>query len=150
MDKVKLELELRHDEGVKFVPYKDSRGILTVGVGHNLEAKPLPPNTVYPLSQEQVSMIAQFDINETVRDLLLAMPWVAELDEVRQRVLANMAFNLGVNKLLQFVNTLSAVRAKRWEQAAAGMEASRWAAQVGNRAKRLAQAMRTGVMPPLQ
>lgn len=150
MDKVKLELELRHDEGVRFVPYKDSLGILTVGVGHNLEAKPLPPNTVYPLSQEQVSMIAQFDINETVRDLLLAMPWVAELDEVRQRVLANMAFNLGVNKLLQFVNTLAAVRAKRWEQAAAGMEASRWAAQVGNRAKRLAQAMRTGVMPPLQ
>jgi lysozyme len=55
-----------------------------------------------------------------------------------------MAFNLGVPGLLKFKNTLRAVREGRFEDAAKGMLASKWARQVKGRAVRLAQVMKTG------
>ena len=64
------------------------------------------------------------------------------LDDVRQRALLNMAFNLGP-RLAGFVDFLAAVRARRWDAAAAEMINSKWAKQVGERAKRLAEMMRT-------
>jgi lysozyme len=68
------------------------------------------------------------------------------LDPVRARVLQNMAFNLGIDGLLGFKNTLSAVKAKNWAAASQGMLSSRWAEQVGARAQRLAKMMRTGAV----
>jgi hypothetical protein len=58
----------------------------------------------------------------------------------------NMTFNLG-DRLLGFRKALAAVQAGDWSTAAAEMLDSQWAAQVGPRAQRLAEAMRTGVMP---
>ncbi|HUO11336.1 MAG TPA: glycoside hydrolase family protein, partial [Caulobacteraceae bacterium] len=69
------------------------------------------------------------------------------LDDPRQDVLANMAFNLGVGGLLRFPKTLALVRAERWDAAADAMLASAWARQVGARARRLAEQLCTGVHP---
>jgi len=67
---------------------------------------------------------------------------------VRQRVLLDMAFNLGISGLLKFKRTLKAIRAKQYEKAAEMMLDSRWATQVGQRAKRLSKMMATGHIPP--
>ena len=72
------------------------------------------------------------------------MKWWKELDDVRQRVLANMAFNLGLPRLSKFVNFLTAVQASDWEKAADEMMDSKWANQVGERAIRLRQKMLEG------
>ncbi len=69
------------------------------------------------------------------------------MDEVRQRVIANMCFNLGIGTLLTFKNTLAAMQRGSYSVAAAGMKASKWYGQVGARAQRLCTAMETGVMP---
>jgi lysozyme len=69
------------------------------------------------------------------------------IDEVRQRVLANMCFNMGITRLLKFRNMLGAIQLKNWDRAADEMVNSPWYTQVGARAVRLVQAMRTGVMP---
>lgn len=61
----------------------------------------------------------------------------------RQRVLVNMAFNLGMTGLLGFKTTLLAMEQGRYEDAAR-MLRSRWAGQVGVRAERLSEMMRTG------
>ncbi|MGN6589311.1 MAG: glycoside hydrolase family protein [Sphingomicrobium sp.] len=147
MNLVLLEAELRRDEGVRYTRYLDSRGIPTTGVGHNLLAAPLPAAWTYPLTDAQVDQLLAQDLTATFAGLDAQLPWWRALDDVRQRVVANMAFNLGVDKLLGFKNTLAAMQRGSYAVAAAGMKASAWYSQVGARAQRLCQAMETGVMP---
>ena len=45
-DTLSLKAELSRDEGRKSKPYRDSEGILTIGVGWNLEANPLPDEVI--------------------------------------------------------------------------------------------------------
>ncbi|KVC65532.1 hypothetical protein WI72_33705 [Burkholderia ubonensis] len=52
-----MEKELRRDEGVRYVRYLDSRGIPTTGVGHNLNASPLPAGWAFPLNDQQVNQL---------------------------------------------------------------------------------------------
>jgi lysozyme len=140
-----LIAELRRDEGVRYVVYKDTKGIDTTGVGHNLQAKPLPAGWKYPLNDVQVNSLLDDDLEDVFHDLDRNLPWWTDLNDVRQRVIANMAFNLGITKLLGFRNTLVAMRQGKYGDAADGMLASAWASQVKGRAQRLADMMRKGV-----
>ncbi|MEX3961010.1 glycoside hydrolase family protein [Paraburkholderia sp. EG286B] len=142
-----LYAELRRDEGVRTMPYKDTKGRLTVGVGHNLTASPLPAGWSFPLSAAQITQLLTVDVASTMTQLDANVSWWRSLSEVRQRVVANMAFNLGIAKLLGFKNALAAMQAGDWSSAAAEMQDSDWYGQVGARAVRLCQAMRTDVMP---
>jgi lysozyme len=141
----KLIAELRRDEGVRYSPYNDTKGIPTVGVGHNLNGKPLPAGWKYPLNDTQVNSLLDDDLEDVFHDLDRNLPWWTDLNDVRQRVIANMAFNLGITKLLGFKNTLVFMRQGKYNQAADGMLASAWATQVKGRAQRLADMMRKGV-----
>ncbi|QGZ66342.1 hypothetical protein FAZ98_31610 [Paraburkholderia acidisoli] len=75
------------------------------------------------------------------------LSWWRQLDEVRQRVIANMCFNMGIDKLLGFAHMLAALKLHNFAVAAAEMKNSKWFGQVGDRAVRLCSAMSTGVMP---
>lgn len=136
--------QLKIDEGCRLTAYKDTVGVWTVGYGH----AHVPPGTVWTQDQAEAQLIK--DVEEHNADLALELPWVANLDPVRRRVLQNMAFNLGVGSatsgkgLLGFKNTLELVRTGKYAQAADNMMASKWAKQVGQRAVRLANHMRTG------
>ena len=142
-----LETELRRDEAVEYSPYNDTMGIPTVGVGHNLRASPLPAGWTYPLTDAQVNTLLASDLQATFASLNAKLPWWTSLDEVRQRVIANMAFNMGMARLLGFAKMLAAAKSGDYTTAAAQMKASAWYTQVGDRAVRLCQAMATGVMP---
>jgi lysozyme len=139
-----LIAELRRDEGVRYSVYKDTKGIDTVGVGHNLQAKPLPAGWKCPLNDVQVDSLLDDDLEDVFHDLDCNLPWWTDLNDVRQRVLANMAFNLGINRLLGFKNTLVFMRQGKYDAAADGMLNSVWATQVKGRATRLADMMRRG------
>lgn len=139
-----LVLELRRDEGVRYSPYNDSRGFMTIGVGHNMQASPLPDGWTFPLDDVEVDALLESDLMSVYADLDNALPWWVTLNDVRQRVLCNMCFNLGLTKLLGFTNTLAAMRRGQYTDAAAGMLNSAWASQVGTRAVRLAYMMRNG------
>ncbi|MDB5985149.1 MAG: hypothetical protein JWR16_202 [Nevskia sp.] len=147
MDLILMAAELRRDEGVRYVLYYDTKGIPSTGVGRNLRASPLPAGWVYPLSDAQVDQLLNSDLANTFAQLDHSLPWWRGLDEVRQRVVANMCFNLGIGTLMTFHNTLGAMRRGAYAVAAAGMKASAWHGQVGQRAARLCQAMESGVMP---
>lgn len=136
MDLAALAMELRRDEGVRLKPYKDSVGKLTIGVGRNLDDN--------GISQAECDLMLQNDIADHCAELDRKLPWWKGLDEVRQRVLANMAFNMGVAKLLGFKNTLALVESGDYAKAADEMLNSAWAKQVGLRATRLSGMMRTG------
>ncbi len=147
MNLVLMDAELRRDEAVRYVLYYDTKGIPTTGVGHNLQASPLPAGWTYPLSDAQVDQLLNTDLGNTFAQLDHSLPWWRGLDEVRQRVVANMCFNMGIGTLLEFHNTLGAMQRGSYAIAAAGMKASAWYGEVGDRAVRLCQAMETGVMP---
>lgn len=127
--------ELTRDEGEKLKPYADTVGKITIGVGRNL--------TDVGISQDECAMLLWNDVARTEAMLDRDLPWWRMLDPVRQRVMINMAFNMG-GGLLTFVNTLAAVQKGDYAAAAVGMAASHWAVQVGARAKRLADMMETG------
>lgn len=139
-----LTKELRRDEGVEYSPYKDTVGIWTVGVGHNMKAKPLPKDWTFPLTDAQVDQLLAEDLEEVFAGLDKNISWWRNLSYDRQRIMANMAFNLGIAGLMGFKNTLAHVQAERYQSAAEGMLASKWARQVGDRAKRLAAMMVMG------
>ena len=156
MDPTNLALliaELRRDEGVRYSIYLDTMGIPTVGVGHNCKASPLPADWACPLTDGQVNQLLTQDLANTFAQLDAKLPWWSALDDVRMRVVANMAFNLGVTALLGFHNTLGAMQRGSYAVAAAGMLASKWAQQTGMRARRLAYATEYDVMvdvvPPI-
>lgn len=142
-----LVLELRRDEGVRYSPYNDSRGFLTIGVGHNMQASPLPDGWKFPLDDGEVDALLESDLQTVYDGLDNALPWWTTLDYVRQRVMCNMCFNLGLTKFLGFKNTLASVEQGHYAAAATGMLNSAWASQVGDRAVRLANMMKTGTTP---
>lgn len=131
-----LRAELIRDEGVKLKPYRDTVGKLTIGVGRNLDD--------VGITQVEAARMLDADIQRTMAALDSALPWWRNLDEVRGRVLVNMAFNLGVAGLLGFKHTLADMQAGNYALTAAGMRASKWARQVGERAERLAVLMERG------
>lgn len=66
------------------------------------------------------------------------------LNKVRREILLNMAFNMGLKTFRGFPKFWKAIKAKDWQEAAAQMLDSKWARQVGYRAKELAEAMESG------
>ena len=131
--------QLRLHEGERLKPYRCTAGKLTIGVGRNLEDR--------GITREEAAYLLTNDIAAEERELLRALPWVAKLDEVRQRVLLDMAFNMGVVGLLAFKRTLATIQAGDYQRAAAMMLDSKWAGQVGQRAERLSRMMATGKDP---
>lgn len=135
-DWVKLKEEIERDEGRRNKPYECTEGFLTIGVGWNLDVNGLPEHIIDELLD--ISLLqASKDCEALYKN------WY-KIDSVRQRVLVNMAFNLGRLGLSKFKKMNAAIHREDWDAAAEEMLDSRWATQVGARAKRLHVMMRTG------
>jgi len=135
MNRIKAQL-VRH-EGLRLKPYRCTAGKLTIGIGRNLDDRGISQIEAYAMLERDIQDCEQWLIDE--------IPEIYnKLDEVRQSVLLNMCFNLGIKGLLEFKNTLSLIGAGDWERAANNMLASRWAKQVGLRAIELSELMRKG------
>ena len=143
-------------EGLELLPYKDSLGIDTIGIGRNLEHRGLSEAELahigkdisdiceWGITKEQAYYLAENDIKIVDEEVCKAHPCVVELDEIRQRVIIDMAFNMGVPRLNKFVKMWKAIDEENFAEAKTQMLDSRWANQVGNRAVRLSNAMETG------
>lgn len=135
--KNRIKAQLVRHEGLKLKPYRCTAGKLTIGIGRNLDD--------CGISQKEAYAILDRDIQDCEQRLLEEIPNIYNnLDEVRQSVLLNMCFNLGIKGLLEFKNTLAFIGAGDWERAANNMLASKWAKQVGRRAIELSELMRKG------
>lgn len=131
-----LKKRLIREEGSKRNLYQDTVQKWTIGVGHNLSDK--------PISQRAVDVIFEDDIFDCIQGLDRELPWWNELDDVRQNVLLEMVFNLGINGLLAWKNTLNAIKNADYLVAADKMRNSKAASQTGKRYLELAQMMETG------
>ena len=137
--KDKLSNQLYRDEGFVSHAYQDTLGFWTIGIGRLIDK-----NKGGGITEEEALMLLSNDIYSKTKDLEARLPWINTLDEARKGALLNMAFQLGVNGLLTFKQTLADVQAGRYEAAAEKMLKSLWARQTPNRARRVAQQMASG------
>ena len=131
--------QLRREEGVSRHAYQDHLGFWTIGVGRLIDQR-----KGGGLSDEEVDYLLRNDANKFTSAVLNNMPWAASLNEPRLAVLIGMAFQMGLEGLLQFKQTLAAVRDERFEHAAALMLQSKWAEQTPARARRMSRQMGAG------
>jgi lysozyme len=134
-----LRLQLIRHEGMRLRPYRDSVGLLTIGVGRNLDQ--------VGVTRDEAIYLLEHDIDTAVRACVEKFPWFAALDEVRQRAVVDLCFNMGVTKLLTFTNTLTCFETGDYDAAADNLMLSRWYSQVGTRGPRIVGMVRTGEAP---
>ena len=150
-------------EGLRLEPYICPAGYWTIGVGRNLESKGLTgaeqkfifgrddysKQEVIELlkkrgiTKDEALFLLVNDISECIKDLK-TFTWFDQLDDVRTKVVVDMRFNLGPQGFRQFKRMIEHLAAGRYSLAAGEMVNSRWYLQVGTRARRLVEMMRTG------
>ena len=127
--------QIMRDEGYRARAYQDSLGIWTIGYGTNLQT--------LTIDEE----IAGRFLDASIKRALNVVESVTHgwtIDEPRIGALVNLCYNVGPVGFLRFRRLLDAMRSQKWEQAAVELLDSRYATQVGPRATRLAQQLRTG------
>lgn len=133
MDSAQLKATLRLAEGERAKPYTDTLGVLTIGVGRNLSTNGLRKN--------EIEFMLDNDVTDVVLECGKLSCWHA-LSDVRQRVLAEMCFQLGIGGLKAFKKMFAAIDEGNFADAADQMLDSQWANQTHSRAFRLSQMMR--------
>ena len=138
-----LRETVKRDEGLRLKVYTDSVGKLTIGYGRNLSDN--------GITNDEALMMLEHDLEIAQEQLTLAHPIVLSLAPARQIALINLAFNVGVASLGGFHKMWAAVDRGEFDTAAVEMLDSTWANQVGPRATRLAEMMRSAEIkdPPI-
>ena len=130
-----LRQDLIRDEGLMLMPYHCTANKLTIGVGRNIQDR--------GISRAEALYLLDNDIGDIAAWLDRDVPWWRTQSEARQRAMINMGM-MGVARLLEFKRMLAAWKAGDYETAAAEALNSKWAAQVGQRAHRVAALIRRG------
>jgi len=131
----KLIAEIKRHEGFRPMAYRDTEGFLTIGYGLNLDDG---------ISEPLAAHILEWQVNDRSKALAGIIPFWKDLSKNRQEVLINMAFNLGIPRLLKFQRMLEAARKGNISGVCSEMKDSRWYKQVGNRADELIEKYRQG------
>lgn len=120
--------EIELDEGFVGTPYDDSLGIPTIGIGTKL-----------PLDKDEARLILKYRLDKKIDHLLREKPVVMTLSQEKQKVLFNMAYQLGVNGLLKFKRMWIAIEEHNFREAGYEGRDSKWFQQTPNRAEKLMQ-----------
>lgn len=139
-----IKEDLIKHEGFKDEIYLDTEGLATFGIGHLVTEDDMeygwPVGT--PVTPERIDNVFAEDFEVAVTDAkALFLNLDSQPDQV-QRVIVNMAFNLGRNRLGKFKKMITAVNEGNYAEAANQMVDSRWYNQVGNRSVELENWMR--------
>jgi lysozyme len=126
------QMLIRH-EGVRLKPYRCTAGKLTIGVGRNLDD--------VGITQFEAMGMLTHDMERVTKEAVDTFPWFQSLSVVRQDVVLNMLFNLGLARFREFKRMISAISRGAFAEAAKEMLESKWATQVGERATELARMM---------
>lgn len=136
----RLLTELIVDEGVVLHAYRDHLGYLTIGCGRLIDER-----RGGGITYDEALYLLRNDVDRHWIAFTDRHPWVLNIDEVRQVALCNLAFNLGVDGLSKFKNTLAALERGDWNAAGAGLMNSLWFRQVQrSRSERIISMIITG------
>jgi len=131
--KNELIKQLKLHEGLELFPYPCTSKKMTIGVGRNIEDN--------GISENEAEFLLDNDINRCIEECTAVFFFFKTLTQIRQRVLIDMCFNLGISRLMKFPKMISALERSDWLEAAKEMLDSDWSKQVGKRSLRLAHYM---------
>lgn len=151
LDMPEMITRLKLHEGCSLKPYKCPAGKLTIGIGRNTEDNPFTADELkaigdwkHGITREAAHYLCRNDIERCVADLKKNLKWFEGLDKERKYALIDLCFNMGINKLLTFKKTLASIACGNYRTAAEQLLQSKYASQVGKRAKRIAKLIETG------
>lgn len=139
---------LNFEEGYVETPYLDTLGFPTVAGGIRIGPKGAPISSyTFRVPRKVGDVWKQVIVDEKVIDMNTRPSIYAALKQcnpARADVLYSMAYQMGVDGLAAFKNTLVMISNGNFTGAAEGMLNSLWAKQTPGRARRHAEVMRTG------
>lgn len=143
----KLAKTLVEAEGMVLHVYKDSLGYDTIGVGHKIKDSNEKNKYFNGITRAQALSILDEDIASILPYISYKFPFFPSLNDCRQRVIAEMCFNMGIDGVSKFNRMCGYIEEGDFDMASKEMLDSKWARQVKGRAQRLANMMKTGVDP---
>lgn len=145
---------LNYEEGFKDKVYIDTEGYPTIGCGFKIGPKGVSlSNYIFTIPRNVSDVWLQTFVNTTWDKMIgNAKIWQAlnSCNQERRDILTSMAYQMGVEGLAKFANTLELIRTEQFDKAANNMMLSLWARQTPNRARRHAQVMREGTYRPYE
>ncbi len=146
-----IEQRLVIHEGLKLEPYKCPAGYWTIGIGRNLITNPITDEEKkvvgdwrHGITKNAAFYLLRNDIKRVELDCRQGIPFWKQLDDERQYALLDMAFNMGIKKVLKFKKMLAAMEIGDYRGAAKECLNSKYAKEVGKRAQRIAKTIETG------
>ena len=139
----RMAAQLILHEGLKLKTYLDTEHNWTMGVGYNITGRGLEffeqtigrklkgPVEHIRITRSEALKVLRADMERIHKVVPLRFPYYDMLSEIRQRVVLDLAFNMGF-RALSFVNTRKAIERNDWTAAVRGLYASKWARQVGD------------------
>lgn len=137
MNRKMLIDDLRNDEGLILHEYKDHLGYSTIGIGRMIDKR-----KGGGITAQEAEYLLGNDVDEVYAALKSHLPWFSEKPDHIQRALCNLGFQLGIEGLLKFKNTLRLIQLGEYSQAAESALKSKWAQQTPERAKRVTDLIR--------
>jgi len=135
MNLTELVKSVKKHEGLSLLPYEDTEGFITIGFGTNIDAG---------ISLEQANALLNIQLESLRKELDKRIPDWSNHSDARQNVVLEMAYNLGIPRLLKFKKMLANLEKRDYNHAALEMLNSRWREQVKDRAITLANQMQSG------
>lgn len=137
-----LKTRLTLAEGRVRWAYQDSEGYWTIGIGHLIDHR-----KGGGLPDDVIDALYMYDAAEKFGDLDAVLPWWRDLDDARQRVVAELAFNMGAHGVAGFPNFCAAMKANDWATAGAELKNSKAYTQEPRRFDYLIAVITTGQTP---
>ena len=121
MNYYRYKVTIESDEGCELIPYFDDADPPVATVGHGT-TEYLPGHPVCiddpPITFETAMHLMESDLWTSIEDAQSIFSTFDQMNDVRQETLANMAYNMGWNRLSKFVNTIGACDRLDFETAA--------------------------------
>lgn len=138
-----LESRIIRHEGFCSVPKYDAKGFFCLGFGHDI-TKAECENYPNGISWDDAEKLLEYDITIVKQNCAKAFDWLSGLSSIRQDVIFEMVYQMGIAGVSAFHGMISCIKNKDWSGSAEHMLASLWHSETPSRSEELANLMKNG------
>ena len=121
--------DIKKHEGFEPKVYECTEGYETIGYGFAIKD--------LVIDKDVADLILMKKLHILLQRIIVAFPWIKDIDEIAKKVVINMCYQLGIRGFSKFIKTIYYLETEQYEEASIEMLDSLWAKQTPNRAKEL-------------
>ena len=121
--------DIKKHEGFEPKVYECTEGYETIGYGFAIKD--------LVIDKDVADLILMKKLHILLQRIIVAFPWIKDIDEIAKKVVINMCYQLGIRGFSKFKKTIYYLETEQYEEASIEMLDSLWAKQTPNRAKEL-------------